>query len=97
MCYPQWEGQPAYSVPPIANIANGPSGLAYAPGIGLPERYQDHFFLCDFRGGTGSGVYSFAVQPKGAGFEMIDRSEFLWEVLVTDGDFGYDRCFYITD
>src|SRR5262249_19432276 len=36
---PQWEGQPAYILPPITNIAAGPSGLAYYPGLGLPERY----------------------------------------------------------
>jgi len=97
MCYPQCDGQAAYFLPPITNIANGPSGLAYYPGTGLPARYNEHFFLCDFRGVTGSGVYSFAVKPKGAGFEMIGRSEFLWEVLVTDGDFGFDGCFYLTD
>ncbi len=97
MCYPQFDGQAAYLLPPIANIANGPSGLAYYPGTGLPERYSEHFFLCDFRGGTGSGVHSFAMKPKGAGFEMVDRSEFIWEVLVTDGDFGYDGCFYVSD
>ena len=30
--HPQWEGQAAYLVPPIANIGNGPSGLTYHPG-----------------------------------------------------------------
>ncbi|MDB6035367.1 MAG: hypothetical protein JWM16_5705 [Verrucomicrobiales bacterium] len=97
MCYPQFEGQAAFIVPPIALIANGPSGLSYNPGIGMPERYNEHFFLADFRGSTGSGIHSFAVKPKGAGFEMVDRSQFIWEVLVTDGDFGYDGCFYLTD
>ena len=97
MCYPQWPGQAAFMLPPIANIGNGPSGLAYYPGVGLPERYVNHFFLCDFRGSTGSGVHSFGVKPKGAGFEVTDRHEFIWDVLVTDGDFGYDGCFYISD
>ena len=97
MCYPQFEGQAAYILPPIALIANGPSGLAYNPGIGMPDRYKEHFFLCDFRGSTGSGIHSFAVKPKGAGFEMVDRSEFIWEVLATDGDFGYDGSFYVSD
>jgi quinoprotein glucose dehydrogenase len=54
-------------------------------------------FLCDFRGGTGSGIHSIAVKQKGAGFEVAERSDFIWEVLVTDGDFGYDGCFYLTD
>lgn len=95
MCYP--DSQVAYALPPVANIANGPSGLAYYPGIGLPARYKEHFFLCDFRGSSGSGVHSFAVRPNGAGFELIDRTDFIWEVLVTDGDFGFDGSFYITD
>ena len=42
-------------------------------------------------------MHSFAVKPKGAGFEVIDRADFIWEVLVTDGDFGFDGSFYITD
>ena len=97
MCYPQFPGQAAFLIPPIANIGNGPSGLSYYPGLGLPDRYSNHFFLCDFRGSTGSGVHSFGVKPRGAGFEVTDLHQFLWEVLVTDGDFGYDGSFYISD
>ena len=97
MCYPHFDGQAAYILPPLANIGNGPSGLAYYPGTGLNDRYKDRFFLCDFRGGIGSGVHSFGVKPRGAGYEVIDRTEFLWDVLVTDGDFGPDGCFYVTD
>ncbi len=97
MCYPQFPGQAAFMLPPIANIANGPSGLAYYPGVGLPDRYINHFFLCDFRGSSGSGVHSFGVRPWGAGFEVTDLHPFIWEVLVTDGDFGYDGSFYISD
>ncbi|MFN0018311.1 MAG: PVC-type heme-binding CxxCH protein, partial [Pirellulaceae bacterium] len=80
MCYPHFEGQAAYMLPPLANIGNGPSGLAYHPGTGLNDRYKGRFFLCDFRGGTGSGVHSFGVKPRGAGFEVIDRGEFIWDV-----------------
>jgi quinoprotein glucose dehydrogenase len=97
MCYPHFEGQAAYILPPLANIGNGPSGLTYFPGTGLNDSFKDRFFLCDFRGSTGSGIHSFAVKPRGAGFEVSDRSDFIWEVLVTDGDFGYDGCFYLTD
>ncbi|HEY0551221.1 MAG TPA: HEAT repeat domain-containing protein, partial [Verrucomicrobiae bacterium] len=97
MCYPQFPGQAAFMLPPIANIANGPSGLAYYPGIGLPERYTNHFFLCDFRGSSDSGVHSFGVRPWGAGFEVTDQHAFIWQLLATDGDFGYDGSFYISD
>ena len=31
--HPAFAGQAAYIVPPIANLADGPSGLTYDPGI----------------------------------------------------------------
>lgn len=69
--YPQHEGQPAYIVPPLNNFADGPSGFCHYPGVGLGDQYKGHFFLCDFRGGSGnSGVWSFTTKPKGAAFEM---------------------------
>lgn len=96
--HPHWEGQAAYIAPPIANLADGPSGLAYYPGIGFPERYQGHFFLCDFRGVAGlSGVRSFAVKPRGASFELVDEHRFAWMVLATDVDFGLDGALYLSD
>ena len=58
----------AYLVPPIANIADGPSGLTYDPGVEPAPRARtsDHFFLVDFRGSSGqSGIRSFAVKPQG--------------------------------
>ena len=95
---PQWQGQAEFMMPPVANLANGPSGLTYYPGLGLPERYNKHFFLCDFRGSSGgSGIHSFECKPKGATFEMVDRHQFIWSVLATDVDFGMDNAIYLTD
>ena len=93
------DGQPAYVVPPLAHIASGPSGLTYNPGVTLlPERYKDHFFLCDFRGGSGgSGIHTFRLKPRGASFEVIDREQFVWSVLATDCDFGPDGGLYLSD
>lgn len=96
--HPPHAGQPAWIVPPIANLGDGPSGLVYYPGVGLPPRYNDHFFLADFRGGPGnSGIRSFANKPKGAGFELTDSHEFIWRVLATDVDFGPDGSLYVSD
>jgi quinoprotein glucose dehydrogenase len=93
------EGQPAYIVPPLAHIADGPSGFCYNPGVAaLPERYVGHFFLCDFRGDPArSGIHTFAVKSKGASFEMIDADQFVWSVLATDCNFAPDGGFYISD
>jgi len=91
--------QPAYIVPPLAHITSGPSGLCFNYGAtAFPERYRDHFFICDFHGSSnGSGVYSFAVKPKGAAFEIADGHQCVWNVLATDCDFGPDGGFYVSD
>ena len=96
--HPRHDGQAAYIVPPIANIADGPSGLAYDPGVGLPAEWREHFFLVDFRGTTSqSGIRAIKVKPHGATFE-IDRSEqFIWSLLATDVDFSPDGQLYATD
>lgn len=90
--------QPAYIIPPVANLADGPSGLTYYPGTGLPARYAGHFFMADFRGTPGnSGIRSFAVQPRGATYELTDAHEFIWSVLATDVDFAPDGSLYVSD
>jgi quinoprotein glucose dehydrogenase len=91
--------QPAYIVPPLAHITSGPSGLCFNYGAtALPERYKDHFFICDFHGtGTGSGVFSFAVKPKGAAFEVTDGHQAVWNILATDCDFGPGGGLYVSD
>ncbi|MEP3480333.1 MAG: PVC-type heme-binding CxxCH protein [Fuerstiella sp.] len=90
--------QPAYIVPPIANLGDGPSGLTYYPGVGLNHRYDNHFFMADFRGGaSNSGIRSFSVEPKGATFELTDSHQFIWQILATDIDFAADGGLYATD
>ncbi|HEX3798339.1 MAG TPA: HEAT repeat domain-containing protein [Verrucomicrobiae bacterium] len=94
----QFPEQAAYIVPPIAYLGDGPSGLAHNPGIGFPPAYDDHFFLCDFRGASvNSGVHSFGVSAKGAGFTMIDHDHFFWHILATDCDFSPDGQLFVTD
>ncbi|MCB9910014.1 MAG: ThuA domain-containing protein [Planctomycetes bacterium] len=95
---PRFDGQPAFLNPPIANLAAGPSGLAYYPGVGLPDSYAGSFFLVDFRGGAGgSGVYRFTTRPDGAGFALDQTEEFWWGVLATDVTFGPDGSLYLSD
>ncbi len=96
--YPAFEHQAANIVPPIANIASGPSGVAYFPGTGLPAQYRDHFFLVDFRGGAAdSGVHTFRLKPKGAWFDLVDRDHFIWGILATDVKFGPQGGVYVSD
>ncbi len=93
------ENQAAYLLPPLYHISSGPSGLTYNPGVtALPEKYQKHFFLCDFRGGpNGSGVHAFRVEPDGASFKLVGAHQFVGSVLATDCEFGPDGGFYLSD
>jgi quinoprotein glucose dehydrogenase len=89
---------PAYIVPPIANIGDGPSGLEYYPGTGFGKEFLGRFFLCDFRGvATNSGIRSFKNQPDGAFFKLVDDAKPFWQILATDLDFGSDGKLYVSD
>jgi quinoprotein glucose dehydrogenase len=95
---PQHEGQPAYIVPPLLNFGNGPAGMTHYPGIGLPDKYKDHFFACDFTSDPGSSViWSVSVKPKGASFEVIKPEPFVRGIVPTDCEFGPDGAFYWLD
>ena len=90
--------QAAWIVPPIAHLAIGPAGLAYYPGQGLPECYQDHFFLCDFAvTPQGSGIRTFSLAPQGAGFELLQQTDFVTNMVPTDVEFGYDGKMYVSN
>jgi quinoprotein glucose dehydrogenase len=82
-----------YLLPPIGHIGHGPAGLMFNPGTGLPAQYRNHFFMCDFPG----GVNSFAVQPRGAGFALIDLRQFVWDMYPVDVDVGPNGGVYVAD
>ncbi|MDG3002218.1 PVC-type heme-binding CxxCH protein [Paludisphaera mucosa] len=98
MWTPDLEGKPAYQLPPLANFADGPSGLTHYPGVGLNDGEKGRFYLSDFRGSaTTSGVRSFAAKPRGASFELVEPKQFLWGLEATDCDFAPDGALYVSD
>ncbi|OWK35581.1 hypothetical protein FRUB_08144 [Fimbriiglobus ruber] len=88
-------GQPAYIVPPVGKIGNGPSGFTFTSGTSMPDRYKNAFFMADYVGN--GGIESFRVVPKGAGFEIADYHDFLKPFSSTDVEFGYDGKMYVSD
>jgi quinoprotein glucose dehydrogenase len=95
---PHAPGRAAYVVPPIANVANGPSGLAFYTGTGLPDRYRGSFFLCNFSGAPEwSGVYEVRVKPKGSAYDVEKVERFVWQPLATDCDIGFEGGLYVSD
>lgn len=95
---PHFDGQAAWHLPPIMNLADGPSGLTHYPGTGFGDAWTNTFFLCDFRGTpSSSGIHAIRNAKKGAGFEVASLEKFLWGSLVTDCDFGPDGALYFSD
>ncbi len=96
--HPYNEDTPAYIVPPIRNFADGPSGLVYYPGTGMPNQFNDTFLLCDFRGGpNNSGVRSLKVEPNGATFKVVENAQPFWKILATDIAFAPAGGIYLSD
>lgn len=88
-----WRGGAGDILPTSGEAAQGPAGFAFYPGTGLPDRYTNHFFICDFPG----GVWSLSLRPRGASFELAAREKFLWNLLPTHCAFGPDGALYVSD
>ncbi|MCU0703500.1 MAG: c-type cytochrome, partial [Fimbriiglobus sp.] len=89
--------QPAYVVPPLAHFGNGPAGLTHYPGVGLNDKYKDHFFACDFTSNPGGSViWAVSLKPKGASYE-VKSEPFIKNMVPTDCEFGPDGAFYFSD
>ena len=88
-----WRGNIDDVLPWSGEVAQGPAGLAFYPGTGLPESFQNHFLVCDFPG----GIWSFDVKPRGASFELVKKEKFLWNLWPTDVTFGPDGAVYVSD
>jgi quinoprotein glucose dehydrogenase len=100
MWEPQNDVQPAWILPPVANLVSGPSGLAHYPGTGFSDpSWRDVFFVCDFEGETNNTrVVAFQVAPDGAGHRLVSQSDFVARgIVATDCDFGPDGALYVTD
>lgn len=95
---PQFPGQAAYLLPPIANIGDGPGGLVYDYGSSLPAAMKGRFLLTYFKGTSAkSGIYSLAVEPRGAGHALVAHDPFVWNSLVPDVDVGPDGAIWFAD
>ncbi|HEY1122024.1 MAG TPA: HEAT repeat domain-containing protein [Haloferula sp.] len=98
MWAPLNDKQPAYILPPVANLTSGPSGLTYYPGTGFLEEEAGRFLICDYRGGAAnSGIWSFKVEPSGAYMKLADSRQFNWGAAVTDVEYSYDGKLMVTD
>ncbi len=90
--------RPDWTLPPLAHVGSGPSGLAYHPGLGLPSEYADHFFMCDFTGSAPkSKVWAFKAIPDGAGYRIENPRPFATGMLNTDVAFDWDGRILVSE
>ena len=95
---PRFAERPAYLLPPICNIEDGPSGLTYYPGTGLSPEYAGHFFITHFKGSIArSGIQTYTIKENGATFSPTSSKQFMGGVLPTDVTFGPDGVLYLAD
>ena len=90
--------QPAYMIPPSGYICAGPSGVSYYPGVGSLESERGHFQVCDYRGSSpASGVWSFKLEPQGAGMKLVESHKLLWGIAATDVDYDWQGRLLVSD
>ena len=90
--------QPAYIIPPSGYICAGPSGLTYHPGVGFLESEKGFFHVCDYRGSTpASGVWSFKLEPQGAGLKLAESHQLIWGIAATDVDYDWKGRVLVSD
>jgi quinoprotein glucose dehydrogenase len=94
MSVPSGSYQPAHMIPPLCNYMDGPSGFARDPGTALNEKYRGSFFVTGFGGGF---IYSFKVEPDGAGFRMKDSHVVDKGPAYVGCNFGPDGALYLAD
>ena len=98
MHIPYWEGQAAYFLPPIINYINGPTGLAYNPGSALSSKWENNFFVSEFRGSpSNSPIHAFELKKNGSSFKLKNSTEIVKGLLPTGIDFGPDGSMYFGD
>jgi len=92
------DGQPAWIVPPLAHIGDGPAGLDHYPGTGLPADFEGRFLLADFTWSDATAsIRSFRIRPVGAAYEAWAEEQPFRHVLATDVKFGPDGAVWVAN
>lgn len=89
--------RPAWSVPPVEYVGNGPSGLTMIPGTGESSDLRGRLLMVDFYG-SGAAIHMLRLESDGAAFVVKDhRDYYRGEPTITDLAWGPDSRLYLSD
>ncbi|KAB2641830.1 MAG: hypothetical protein DVB26_04395 [Verrucomicrobia bacterium] len=95
----QHELQPAYILPPAAQLTGQPLGLTIHPGTGLLEGEAGRLLICEQAADTAhSGIGSYQIEPAGAGMQLSNSRPLLRGLAATAAQYSWDGrlCFTAT-
>lgn len=92
---PAFDGQPAYTTPPLANYSDGPAGFAHEPGTAMGAAFRGSYFLNQFPSGR---MTNFRIEPdEGAAFKMVEERLVNSGVMGIGMSWGPDGALYMAD
>lgn len=98
----RWEtrndAQPAFMLPPVAHLTNGPSGLDFHPGTGFTKEEEGRFVVCDYKASPAlSGLLSFKLEEEGSSLELVDSRKLAWGITASDVSYSWDGRLMVAD
>ena len=64
---------------------------------GFLESERGRFLICDYRASAKSSIWSFKLNPDGAGFKFSDAYPFITGSCATDLEYSYDGRLFVAD
>ena len=87
----QYDLQPAYVLPPAAQLSADPLGLTIHPGTGLLEAEAGRLLICEQAGDAAhSGIGSYQMEPAGAGMHLAGSRPLLRGIAATAAQYSWD-------
>ena len=94
---PHHDLQPAFVLPPAAQLAANPADLTIHPGTGFLEAETGRLLICEQGDDAAhSGIGSYQMKPDGAGMQLGDSRPLLRGLAATAAQYSWDGRLFLT-